>query len=136
MEVEPRISHMKKIFIIEDDANLLYGLQAKFRVEDFAVATDQGLNQDELTEKIRTFKPDCIILDMILPKIDGFDLLSKIKADPETSKITVFVFSNLSDRDSKERAAKLGADFYLIKTEVNLDEFVAKFKKIIANLGL
>lgn len=124
----------KKIFIIEDDANLLYGLQAKFRVEGFIVATDQGLNQAELMEKISAFKPDYIILDMVLPKTDGFDVLSKIKAAPETAKITVFVFSNLSDRDSKERAEKLGADFYLLKTDINLDQFVARFKKIIGRI--
>ncbi|MDO8592323.1 MAG: response regulator [bacterium] len=122
----------KKILIIEDDANLLYGLQAKFRVAGFITAADQGVNQAEPMEKIKTFKPDYIILDLILPKIDGFNLLSEIKANQETSGIMVFVFTNLSDRDSRERAEKLGADFYLIKTDINLDDFVAKFKKIIA----
>lgn len=123
----------KKILIIEDDANLLYGLQSKFRVEGFDVITNEGDDQKEAMEKIKVLKPDYIILDVILPKMNGFDLLSDIKADPEISKIPVFIFTNLSDNDSQQRGKKLGADFYIIKTELNLDEFVIKFKKIIKN---
>lgn len=127
------MSNNKKILIIEDDANLLYGLQAKFRVENFEVITDEGADKTEAMEKIKALKPDYIILDIILPKINGFNMLSDIKADPAISKIPVFIFTNLSDSDSRQKGAALGADFYLIKDELNLDEFVAKFKKIIEN---
>ncbi|MFA6306841.1 MAG: response regulator [Patescibacteria group bacterium] len=127
------MSENKKILIIEDDANLLYGLQAKFRVEGFEVITDEGADKKEAMEKIKIQKPGYIILDIILPKINGFDMLAKIKADPAISKIPVFIFTNLSDSDSRQKGAELGADFYLIKTELNLDEFVDKFKKIIEN---
>lgn len=123
----------KKILIIEDEANLLYGLQAKFRVAGFEVMTDEGSDKIEAMEKIKAFKPDYIILDIILPRFDGFNLLAEIKADPEISMIPVFIFTNLSGADSRRRGQELGADFYLIKTEFNLDEFVAKFKKIINN---
>ncbi|MFH1582755.1 MAG: response regulator [Candidatus Falkowbacteria bacterium] len=124
----------QKILIIEDDANLLYGLQAKFRVADFGVITDEGADKTEAMEKIKVLKPDYIILDIILPKIDGFKMLAEIKADPAISKIPVFIFTNLSDLDSRQKGKELGADFYLIKTELNLDEFVTKFKKITSNL--
>lgn len=127
------MANNKKILIIEDDANLLYGLQAKFRVEGFEVITDEGADETEAMEKIKILKPNFIILDIILPKINGFQMLAKIKADPAISKIPVFIFTNLSDSDSRQKGAALGADFYLIKTELNLDEFVAKFKKIIEN---
>lgn len=123
----------KKILIIEDDANLLYGLLAKFRVEGLEVIIDEGADKAEAMEKIKIKKPDYIILDIILPKINGFDLLAEIKADPSISKIPVFIFTNLSDSDSRRKGAELGADFYFIKTEFNLDEFVDKFKKIISN---
>jgi len=123
----------QKILIIEDDANLLYGLLAKFRVEGFEVITDEGADKKEAMEKIRILKPDYIILDIILPKINGFNLLAEIKADPAISKIPIFIFTNLSDSESRQKGAELGADFYLIKTDLNLDEFVAKFKKIIEN---
>lgn len=123
----------KKIFIIEDDANLLYSLLAKFRVEGFDVITDEGINKTEIMEKIKVFRPDYIILDIILPKINGFQMLAEIKADQTISKIPIFIFTNLSDSDSRRKGKELGADFYLIKTELNIDEFVAKFKKIIGN---
>jgi len=124
----------KKILIIEDDANLLYGLQAKFRVESFEVITDEGANRTEVMEKIKVLKPGYIILDLILPKINGFQILAEIKANPEISKIPVFIFTNLSDSESRRKGKELGADFYLMKTDLNLDQFVAKFKKIISNL--
>ena len=127
------MANNKKILIIEDDANLLYGLLAKFRVEGFEVITDAGADKTEAMEKIKILKPDYIILDIILPRVDGFQMLAEIKADPAISKIPVFIFTNLSDLDSRQKGAALGADFYLIKTELNLDEFVAKFKKIITN---
>lgn len=123
----------KKILIIEDEANLLYGLQAKFKMAGFEVIIDEGVNKTEVMEKITILRPDYIILDIILPRVDGFDLLGQMKADPAISMIPVFIFTNLSDADSRRRGEGLGADFYLIKNELNLDEFVAKFEKIINN---
>lgn len=124
----------KKVLIIEDEANLLYGLQAKFRTQGFITMTDEGSDKTEVMGKIESFKPDYIILDVILPGSNGFDLLAEIKTGPATKKIPVFVFTDLSDNDSRQKSQRLGADFYLLKTEFNSDEFVAKFKKIIINL--
>ncbi len=123
----------KKILIVEDDVNLLYGLQAKFRVAGYEVIIDDGSDKTELMEKIIIQKPSYIILDIILPKINGFNILADIKADPTISKIPIFVFTNLSDDDSRKKGIELGADFYLIKTELNIDEFIDKFNKIINN---
>ncbi|MDO8668375.1 MAG: response regulator [bacterium] len=128
------MSQAKTILLVEDDVNLLYGLQSKFRIEGFKTITDEGLDKKEVLEKIIGLKPDYIILDIILPKINGLDLLKDIKAKPEISRIPVFIFTNLSDDDSRRQAEKLGADFYLLKIDFNLDELVAKFNKIIANL--
>lgn len=126
----------KKIFIIEDEVNLLYGLEAKFRVEGFDVATDQGSDKESVLEKIKNIKPDYIILDIILPLFDGFELLSEIKQDPLIFRIPLFIFTNLSDQDSRRKGINSGADYYLIKSELNLDEFVEKFKKIIRNRAM
>ena len=125
----------KKILLVEDEANLLYGLQSKFRIEGFETITDEGLDKNDVLEKITTLEPDYIILDIILPKINGLDLLKEIKARPEISRIPVFIFTNLSDNESRQQAIKLGVDFYLLKIDFSLDEFVAKFKTIIANQG-
>lgn len=126
----------KKIFIIEDDANLLYGIQAKLSVEGFETITDEGFGKNEIMLKIKTLKPDYVILDIILPKANGFEILAEIKSDPEIKKIPVFIFTNLSDSESKRKSRELGADFYLIKSELNIDELVEKFKNIIKNLKI
>jgi DNA-binding response OmpR family regulator len=122
-----------KILLVEDDANILYGLQSKFRIEGFETIIDQGMHETEVLEKITTLKPDYIILDIILPKVNGLDLLKKIKAKPLISNIPIFIFTNLSDNDSREQAKKFGAEIYLVKTDFSLDEFVDKFQKIISN---
>ncbi len=120
-----------KLLIVEDDANLLFSLQAKFRVEGFDVQIDNGSDFDDLMAKMKTFKPAYLILDLILPQYDGFKILNQIKSDQATAQIIIFVFTNLSDSDSKTRSQNLGADYYLIKSEVNLDDLVSKVKKII-----
>ena len=65
--------------------------------------------------------------------MDGFEVLKEIKTDPQFTGLPVYIFTNLSDDDSRERAAQLGADLYLLKIDFNLDEFVEKFKKVISN---
>lgn len=125
---------MAKIFIVEDDANILAGLEAKFGLIGLETDSDNGLGtQEEILALLVQSKPDYIILDLILPNIDGFDMLKAIKAEAELAKTKIFVFTYLSDTDSRTRGAELGADFYFIKSELNLDEFVSKISKIISN---
>lgn len=124
----------KKIFIIEDDANLLYGLEAQFTSADFIVEVSEGdEDEEELLENIRNFEPDYIILDLILPKIEGFDLLKKIKTDPELSEKEIFIFTDLSKEDSKERSLEMGADYVFFKEEFDTFSFAEKVIKIIQN---
>lgn len=124
----------KKILIIEDDANILYALQAKFRVEGFDVEINSGdVSLEELMNDIRNYRPDYMVLDLILPKLDGFKVACKIQEDDETKGIKIFVFTNLTDNDSRQAGSKAGIDYYLLKTELGTDELVAKVKKIIQN---
>jgi len=124
----------KTILIIEDDANLLYSLQAKFRIENFKVEVGHANdNFQEVLNQIKTVKPDFIILDLVLPRVDGFEIVRELKSNKETSVIPIFVFTNLSDQDSKARGLNLGVDYYLVKTDFSIDEFVSKVKKIIEN---
>jgi len=124
----------KKIFIIEDDANLLYGLQAKFSILGFDVRVNSGnISIEEVVDSIKKYKPDFVILDLILPKVSGFDILKKFKEDDDLANLLVFVFSNLSDQDSKGKGLDLGAKHYFVKEEFSIDEFVEKVVKIIEN---
>lgn len=123
----------KKIFIIEDDANLLYGLESQFSADEFEVETASGNEElEELMGNIRDFTPDYIILDLILPKIDGFEIIKKLKSDDELDDKQIFIFTDLSDEDSRQRSLQLGADYVFFKEEFDTFEFVEKVKRIIA----
>jgi len=125
----------KKVFIIEDDANILYGLQAKFSLAGFKVETSNGSSTtQELITDLKKSKANFIILDLILPTMDGFEVIKLIKSDSEISSLPVFVFTNLSDSDTKSRIETLGIKFYFLKTDLDLDSFVAKVVKITDNV--
>ncbi len=124
----------KKIFIVEDDANILYGLEANFSAEGLDVETSEGEEEtEELLDNIRDFGPDYIILDVILPKLDGFEIVKKIKEDSELSDVQIFIFSDISDEDSRSRSLEMGADYFFPKDEFDTYEFTEKVKKIMAN---
>jgi DNA-binding response OmpR family regulator len=124
----------KKIFIIEDDANLLYGLEAQFESGEFQVETSTGEEElEELLTRMRDFDPDYVVLDLILPKVDGFEIIKKMKADDELDDRQIFIFTDLSDEDSRQRSLDLGADYVFFKEEFDTFEFAEKVKKIIAN---
>lgn len=124
----------KKIFILEDDVNILYGLEAQFSADEFIVESSEGEEeQEELLDNIRSFSPDYMILDLILPKLDGFEIVKRIKEDEELSDLPIFIFTDLSDEDSKNRSLELGADYYFIKDDFDTYEFAEKVKKIIGN---
>jgi DNA-binding response OmpR family regulator len=124
----------KKIFILEDDTNILYGLSAQLSADDFVVETSEGEEEaGVLLDNIRDFAPDYIILDLILPKLDGFEILKSIKEDPELSDAPVFIFTDVSDEDSRQRSLGLGADQYFLKDEFDVYNFSQKIKKIIEN---
>lgn len=124
----------KKIFIIEDDANLLYGLESQFEADDFAVETATGDEElEELMQDMKDFSPDYIVLDLILPKIDGFEIIKKIKSDDELNDKQIFIFTDLSDEDSRQHSLELGADYVFFKEDFDTFEFAEKVKKIVAN---
>ena len=124
----------KKIFIIEDEATMLLGMQAKFSTEGFSPEAHDGTGElVNLTDRIKIADPDLIVLDIILSDIDGFELLASIRADQDIGWVPVFVYSNLSDQESRQRCSRLGSEYFFVKSELNIDEFVNKVKKIIEN---
>ena len=77
--------------------------------------------------------PDVVLLDIILPKLNGFDVLKQLKAEATTAKIPVILLTNLSQRDEIERGLKMGAEDYLIKAHFMPSEVVEKIKKILSS---
>ena len=119
----------KKVLIIEDETALLYALQSQLSAEGFqTISADDGQKAMDIIEHIR---PDVIILDIILPKIDGWQLLKNIKQKDETKDIPVIIVSNLSDEVSRKKGIQLGAKDYLAKINYSVEELIAKIKDLI-----
>lgn len=134
--MESEVKKKKKIFIIEDDANILFGLQAKLRIAGFDVVINNGTDEIErIIEELRISNPDYIVLNLLLPKIDGATLLKVLKSDETLNKSCVFTFSHLSEDESKKWTTLLGSDYYFIKHDFVIDNFVEKIIKIIENRG-
>ena len=120
---------MKKILFVEDEMALQKTFKDVLNEEGYEMLSafdgEVGLRMSK--EK----KPDLILLDLILPKIDGFEFLEKLKADPETKDIPVIILTNLERTEDIERALELGATTYLVKANYTLKEVVEKVKKAL-----
>lgn len=116
----------KTILIIEDDKFLRELISQKLIKEDYNVI--EAVDGEEGIKKIKEEKPDLILLDLILPGIDGFEVLSKVKEDNSLREIPVIVLSNLGQRDDVEKGLKLGAVDYLIKAHFTPGEIIEKIK--------
>lgn len=113
-----------KILIVEDEEILLKVLQEKFEKEKFAVSV--AMDGEVVLPIVRREHPDLILLDLILPKKNGFDVLTELKADPELKNIPVVALSNLGQDEDIKRALSLGATDYLVKTQHPINEVVEK----------
>lgn len=119
----------KKILIIEDEKTIRFLLSQRLREEGFEVI--EVIDGESGLQKLRDEKVDLVLLDIILPGIDGFEVLSKIKAEPSLSSIPVVIMSNLGQQNEIERGLKLGASEFLLKANFTLDEIVSKIKRFL-----
>ncbi|PJC25382.1 MAG: response regulator [Candidatus Tagabacteria bacterium CG_4_9_14_0_2_um_filter_41_11] len=118
----------KKILFIEDEMRLQEVLGAKLKAEGYEIlAAMDGKSGLEIAEKE---KPDLILLDLILPKMDGFHVLEAIKANPSISVIPIIVLSNLESGKDIERCLSLGVRSYLAKTNYSLEEIAQKVSEV------
>lgn len=120
---------MKKILIIEDDKFIIEPMEIIFKRSGFDVdiATD-GQSGLELAKKNN---PDIILLDIILPKMNGFDVLKKIRSDKKISEIPVVIVSNLAEEKDIKKGMQLGAFFYVVKSRLDVRELVKKVNKLL-----
>ena len=119
----------KNILIVEDDKILRELISQKLQKEDYNISA--AIDGEEGFKKVKEEKPDIVLLDLILPGIDGFEVLERIKQDPEINKIPVVILSNLGQKEEIEKGLKLGATDYLIKAHFTLSEIVAKVRTIL-----
>ncbi|MCX6757379.1 MAG: response regulator [Candidatus Nomurabacteria bacterium] len=122
----------KKILIVEDDL-FLQGLEAtKLKKEGYEVLV--AINSDEVFKITDSGeKIDLILLDLLLPQVDGFMILEKIRENKAMLTIPVIVFSNLSEEKDISRAQKLGISEFMVKSNFTLDELTKKIKELIGN---
>lgn len=118
-----------KLLIVEDEDVLVRVLQEKFEEENFkvSVARDGSL----VLPLVKKSKPDMILLDILLPKINELEVLESLKNDSSLRDIPVIIMSNLDDEQKVEKALKLGAVDYMIKTQHPINEVVEKVNKYI-----
>lgn len=117
------------ILLVEDDTFLANIYKTKFEMEGFKVThADNGETGYESAIK---HKPDIILLDILLPKMDGFSVLKKLKENDAVKNIPVILLTNLGQKDDVEKGLEIGAADYLIKAHFKPSETVAKVNKIL-----
>ena len=116
----------KKILLVEDDTALAAVYRARLDLEGFDI---QEVNDGEKAlSAALDYKPDLILLDVMMPKISGFDVLDILRNTPETSNIRVIMLTALSQDKNKQRAEELGVDEYLVKSQVVISDVVERVK--------
>jgi CheY-like chemotaxis protein len=121
----------KKILLVEDDTALAAVYRSRLELEGFEIK-EVNNGEEALTAAIQ-FKPDLVLLDAMMPKISGFDVLDILRNTPETANIRVIMLTALSQPKDKERAQSLGVDEYLVKSQVVIGDVVERVKH---HLGL
>lgn len=124
---------MAKIMIVEDDKNLSAIYKDRLLAEGYEiVAAHDG---EEALAMAVNEKPNLIIADVMMPKISGFDMLDILRSTPETKNTRVIMMTALSQAEDQQRAAKLGADKYLVKSQVTLDDVARVVREVLEGVG-
>lgn len=129
MQITGDESNKKKIVLVEDDSFLAGMYVSKLNLEDFEVKLAE--NGEDGLKLATEIMPDLILLDILLPRMDGFEVLKKLKQNPSTADIPVILLTNLGQKKDVDRGLALGAEDYLIKAHFMPNEVIAKIKKIL-----
>lgn len=120
------MSGQKKLLLVEDDDGLASVYRMRLEAEGFSVHRVPN-GEDALAAAIE-FRPDLILLDVMMPKVSGFDVLDILRNTPDTANMKVIMLTALSQDSDKEKAEKLGADDYLVKSQVVIADVVERVK--------
>ena len=131
MEPQNTPQKSKKILLVEDDDSLASVYQTRLQAEGFDIRRVPN-GEDALSATLE-YKPDLILLDVMMPKVSGFDVLDILRNTPETVNVKVIMLTALSQESDQERARNLGVDDYLVKSQVVIADVVDRVKR---HLGL
>ena len=116
----------KKILLVEDDEVLESVYRARLEMEGFEV--EEVHDGEKALSVAINFRPDLILLDVMMPKINGFDVLDILKNTPETMNMRIIMLTALSQEADRDRAEKLGVDDYLVKSQVVIADVIERVK--------
>lgn len=117
---------LKKILLVEDDDSLASVYSTRLEAEGFSIK--RVPNGEEALAAALEFRPDLILLDVMMPKVSGFDVLDILRNTPETANLQVIMLTALSQESDKARAEELGVDDYLVKSQVVIADVVERVK--------
>jgi len=119
--------HRKRILFVEDDDALASVYVVRLDAEGFQV--QRVANGEDALAAAIDFKPDLVLLDVMMPKVSGFDVLDILRNTPETANLKIIMLTALSQDSDKKRAEALGVDDYLVKSQVVISDVIARIKK-------
>ena len=124
---------MKKILLVEDDAFLSSLLKNRLQKEGFEVVLAK--DGDEAINYLRNINPDLLLLDLILPKKTGFEVMEELRSNPQlqgNSNLPIIIISNLGQQEDIDKSRQLGAIEYYVKAKVSIDQLIEKIKGFFA----
>lgn len=119
--------HPKRILFVEDDDALAGVYLVRLQAEGFDVK--RVANGEEALAAAMSYKPDLVLLDVMMPKVSGFDVLDILRNTPETANLKVIMLTALSQDADRKRAEELGVDDYLVKSQIVITDVIARIKK-------
>jgi CheY-like chemotaxis protein len=119
----------KTIMVVEDDRFLSFLMKTRLEKEGFTIV--QVFDGAEAIEALKQAVPNLVILDLIMPKVTGFEVLKMISTSPQLANVPVVIVSNLAQDSDIEKARALGVKEYFIKVKVSIDDLVGKIKALV-----
>jgi DNA-binding response OmpR family regulator len=119
--------HPKRILFVEDDDALASVYLVRLQAEGFLV--QRVANGEDALAAAVSFKPDLVLLDVMMPKVSGFDVLDILRNTPETANLKIVMLTALSQESDKKRAQDLGVDEYLVKSQVVIGDVIERIKR-------
>jgi CheY-like chemotaxis protein len=120
-----------RVLLVEDDQFLRRACEASLRQRGFDVET-ATTGDEGLTMARRRPHPDIVVVDLLMPKLPGIDVLRAMKSDPDTAGIPVLILSNSSRREDRQQALELGAAAYYVKANLSLKDLAAQAERLVA----
>lgn len=119
--------HQKRILFVEDDDALASVYLVRLQAEGFEV--QRVANGEDALAAAISFKPQLVLLDVMMPKVNGFDVLDILRNTPETANLKIIMLTALSQESDKKRAQDLGVDEYLVKSQVVIGDVIERIKR-------